>query len=158
MKKFRHSLDTIQKIVRLKAAADKANKPRVSSLSQLTAVPFFQTTLTGWVWTQLDKQLITFTAEWQCTRRGNEVMKVYPVQFCKSLLCNGTKITFTGTVLRGPGQTSHLGNINLNLQYKEFKLVSVAGFRQTIVKFVDNLWDRKSQAMMRKQSQRGRNA
>ena len=33
-------------------------------------------------------QLITFTAEWQHTRRGNEVMKVYPVRFCKSLLWN----------------------------------------------------------------------
>ena len=62
-------------------------------------------------------------------------MKVYPVQFCKSLLWNGTKIKFAGTVLSGPGQTSRLGNINLNLQYKEFKLASAAGFRQMIVKF-----------------------
>jgi len=31
-----------------------------------------------------------------------------------------TKITFAGTVLSGPSQTSHLGNINLNLQHKEF--------------------------------------
>lgn len=66
-------------------------------------------------------------------------MKVYPVQFCKSLLRNGTKITFAGTVLSGPGQTSHLGNINLNLQYKEFILASRAGFCQMIVQFTDNL-------------------
>lgn len=72
-------------------------------------------------------------------------MKVYPQQFCKSLLWNRTKITFAGMVLSRPGQTSHLGNINLNIQYKEFILVSGAGFRQMIVQFMDNLWDRKSQ-------------
>lgn len=66
-------------------------------------------------------------------------MKVYPVQFCKSLLRNGTKITFAGTVLTGPGQTSHLGKINLNLQYKELISASAAGFRQMIVQFMDNL-------------------
>lgn len=47
MKKCRRNLDIIQMIVPLKAAADKVNKPKVSSLSHLTAVLLFETALTG---------------------------------------------------------------------------------------------------------------
>lgn len=40
-------------------------------------------------------QLITFTAERQRARKGNDVMKVYAVRFHKSLLQNG-EIRFSG--------------------------------------------------------------
>lgn len=97
MKTCRHNLDIIQEIVPSYAGDDKAND-KANMSTQHWQAGFEH----DW--------MITCTAEWQRTRRGNEVMKVYPVQFCKSLLWNGTKITFPGTLLRGPSQTSHLGN------------------------------------------------